>query len=64
MTDKQAVDKLLSEENIITNHIHDTIREIMRLRYESERGKKIIPSMIENIRFALEDMEDFFERMG
>lgn len=63
MTDKQAVDILLSAERDITGRIHSTITEILRKGYENG-GKEHIKSMVESIRYKADIMEEYFGRMG
>lgn len=46
MTDKQAIDTLLSTERDICNLIHNSITEVLRLGY-GERGKKNVMDAIE-----------------
>lgn len=63
MTDKQAVDILLSAERDITGRIHSAITEILRKGYENG-GKEQIKSMIESIRYKMDTMEEYIERIG
>lgn len=62
MTDKQAIDILLSAERDITGRIHGTITEILRKEYENG-GKDQIKSMIESIRYKMDVMEEHIDRM-
>lgn len=57
MNTKQVVNILLNKEIEITNKIHTAVNEIMRLGYESERGKREISDLIKNIEYTLEDLE-------
>ena len=57
MDTKQVVNLLLNKETEITNKIHQAVSQIMRLGYESERGKKEIPDLIDSIQYTLEDLE-------
>ena len=63
MTDKQAIDILLSAERDITGRIHSTITEILRKGYENG-GKEQIESIVESIRYKADMMEEYFGRMG
>lgn len=63
MTENQAVDILLSAEGDICNRIHSTITEILRKGYENG-GKEQIKSMIESIRYKVDVMEGYIDRMG
>lgn len=62
MDTKQVVNLLLNKETEITNKIHQAISQIMRLGYESERGKKEIPDLIDSIKYTLEDLERVVNR--
>lgn len=62
MSTKQVVNLLLSKEVEITNRIHQAVSQIMRLGYESERGKKEIPDLIDSIKYTLEDLERVVNR--
>lgn len=63
MTDKQAVDTLLSTERDITGRIHSAIEEILRKGYENG-GKEQIKSMAESIRYKIDVMEELINRRG
>lgn len=58
MKEKDVIKMLLIKESEMSNRIHNAIIEIMRLGYESERGKKQISDMIESIRYISDDIED------
>ena len=62
MDTKQVVNLLLSKETEITNKIHQAVSQIMRLGYESERGKKEIPDLTDSIQYTLEDLERIVNR--
>lgn len=57
MTELQVINTLLVKETEVTNHMHNAIREIIRLGYETERGKEQVTRMIESIRYTLDDIE-------
>lgn len=63
MTDKQAVDILLTLERDISGRIHSAITEVLRKGYENN-GKEQINHTSEFIRYKLEDMEYLFEKRG
>ena len=57
MNTNQVVNLLLSKENEISNKLHNTISELLRLGYDTERGKNLIPDLIESVQYTLEDIE-------
>lgn len=61
MTDKQAVDILLTLERDIAGRIHSAITEILRKGYEG-KGKEQIKSAIEFIHFKAEETEFLIEK--
>lgn len=63
MTDKQAIDILLSADRDITGRIHSAITEILCKGYENG-GKEQIKSMIESIRYKMDVMEEYIDRRG
>lgn len=63
MNENQVVDILLSAEGDICNRIHSAITEILRKGYENG-GKEQIKSMVESIRYKMDVMEEYMERMG
>lgn len=63
MTDKQAIDILLSAEREITGRIHSAITEILRKGYENG-GKEQIKSMVESIRYKADMTEEYFGKRG
>ena len=62
MNTKQVVDVLLSREQEILGKFHNAILEIIRLDWESDRGKQEIGSLIESIEYSLEDMQRILNR--
>lgn len=62
MTTNQAVDMLLNKENEISNKFHSTVTEILRVNYETERGRNEIFHLIESIKYSLEDIERIINR--
>ncbi len=57
MSTKQVVDLLLNKETEVSNKFHQAISEILRLGYDTERGKKQIPDMISSIQYSLEEID-------
>ena len=56
-TTNQAVGILLDKEMEISNKFHEAIIEIMRLGYDTERGKDKIPKLISSVQYSLDDVE-------
>ena len=57
MSTKQVVDLLLTKETEISNKFHQAISEILRLGYNSERGKNKISDLISSVEYSLEEIE-------
>lgn len=55
--DREVVRLLLSKESEITSKIHNSVEELLRLGYFSDRGKDSVFSMINSIRYSLDEME-------
>lgn len=62
MKDREVINLLLLKETEISNKIHHAVTEIMRLGYESDRGKVQVPDMVDSIRYSLDDMERILSR--
>ena len=60
--DKTAINLLLTKEQEITNKFHTTISEVMRLGYETDRGKAEIDSLIDSVKYILEDLQWLLNR--
>lgn len=60
MTDKQAIDILLTLDRDITGRIHSSIAEILR----KGNGKEQIESVIESIRYKADEAETIINRRG
>lgn len=60
--DKEVIDLLLIKEQEITNKFHTTISEVMRLGYETDRGKSNVNDLIKSIEYVLEDMQRLLNR--
>lgn len=57
MTDKEVVNTLLDKESVITNRFHRAISEILRLGYDTERGRSEISDLIESVQYSLDELE-------
>ena len=57
LLDREVVRLLLSKESEITSKIHNSIEEILRLGYDSDRGKDSVFSMINSIKYSLDELE-------
>ena len=62
MVDKQAVDMLLNKESEISNKFHQAISQILRVGYETERGKQTITDLIDSVQYTLEEIERIINR--
>lgn len=62
MKTNDVVDMLLVKENEISNRFHNAITEILRLGYDTERGKKQIPDLVESVQYYLEEIERIVSR--
>ena len=62
MSTKQVVDLLLTKETEISNKFHQAISEILRLGYNSERGKNKISDLIRSVEYSLEEIERIINR--
>lgn len=57
LLDREVVRLLLSKESEITSKIHNSIEELLRLGYDSDRGKDSVFSMINSIKYSLDELE-------
>lgn len=62
MKDSEVINLLLLKETEISNKIHHVVTEIMRLGYESDRGKAQVPDMVDSIMYSLDDMRRILNR--
>lgn len=62
MNTKQIINILLNKENEISNKFHNTITQLLRLGYETERGKNEVSYLIESVKYSLEDIERIINR--
>ena len=64
MNDKQIIDMLLNREAEISNKFHNAITEILRLSYETDRGKEVVNDLIESVKYTLEETERIVSRFS
>lgn len=62
MSTNQVVDLLLNKETEVSNRFHNAISELLRLGYNTERGKKQIPDLIKYVRYSLDEIERIINR--
>lgn len=62
MKDREVVNLLLLKETEISNKIHNAITEIMRLGYETDRGKSQVSDMVDSISYSLDDLQNILNR--
>lgn len=58
-TTNEIVNLLLNKGNEIDNKIINTVSEVLRLGYDSDRGKEYVKKLLESIRYTVDDMEKF-----
>ncbi len=62
MSESQIIDLLLNKENEILNKFHNAITEILRLKYESDRGKEVVRDLVNSVQYSLEEIERIVNR--
>lgn len=62
MNDRDVASLLLSKEIEIAHKIHNSVEEVLRLGYDSEKGKESVFSMIDSIKYSLDEMETLLRR--
>ena len=62
MIDKQIIDTLLNKESEISNKFHQAINQILRVGYETERGKQVVTDLIDSIQYSLEEIDRIVRR--
>lgn len=62
MSTKEVINLLLNKESEIDNKINNVISELLRLGYESERGKKLVEDMRDSIEYSLDEIERIINR--
>lgn len=58
----EVINILLSKESEIVNKFHQAISEVLRLGYNTERGKKQIPDLISSVQYSLDEIERIVNR--
>lgn len=56
-TTNEIINLLLNKETEILQKFYNTISEILRLGYETERGKEQLNKLIESIEYSLDDIK-------
>lgn len=59
--DKNVINILMSKEQEITSKFHNAISEIMRLGYDTDRGKDKVDSLISSVEYTLGDIRHKFK---
>lgn len=54
--DKNVINILMAKEQEITSKFHNAISEIMRLGYDTDRGKDKVDSLISSVEYTLGDI--------
>ena len=62
MDEKQVINTLLNKESEISNKFHQAINQILRVGYETERGKQTITDLIDSVQYTLEEIERIINR--
>lgn len=62
MNTNEVINLLLSKENEISNKFHNTIMKLLRLGYDSNRGKAEVPDLIESINYSLDEIQRIINR--
>ena len=57
MNEKQVIALLLNQSEVITGKFNNTVTEILRVGYDTERGQDLIPDLINSINYSLEELE-------
>ncbi len=64
MTTNEVVNFLMNKGNEIDNKIINTISEVLRLGYETERGKGYVKDLRKSIEYTLDEMERVLNRQN
>lgn len=62
MSTNNVVDVLLIKETEVSNKFHHAISEILRLGYDTDRGKDQIPDLIDSVQYSLEEIKRIVNR--
>jgi hypothetical protein len=62
MKTNEVINMLLNKESEIDNKINNVISELLRLGYESERGKMLVVDLRDSIEYTLDEIERIINR--
>lgn len=62
MSTSEVINLLLNKEIEIDNKIINVISELLRLGYDSERGKKYVSDLRSSIEYSLDEIERILNR--
>lgn len=62
MTTNEVVNLLMDKGNEIDNKIINTISEVLRLGYKTERGKECVKDLRKSIEYTLDEIERVLNR--
>lgn len=62
MKTNEVINLLLDKESEIDNKINGVISELLRLDYESERGKMLVVDLRASIEYTLDEIERIINR--
>lgn len=62
MTTNEVVNLLMNKGKEIDNKIINTISEVLRLGYETDRGKECVKDLRKSIEYTLDGMEKVLNR--
>ena len=60
--EKKVVNLLMNKGNEIDNKIINTISEVLRLGYETDRGKECVKDLRDSIEYTLDEIERILNR--
>lgn len=62
MSTSEVINLLLNKEIEIDNKITNVVSELLRLGYDSERGKECIKDLRDSIEYSLDEIERILNR--
>ena len=62
MSTAQVIDLLLNRESEISNKFHHTVNQLIRLGYETSRGKEEVNHLLSSVEYSLEEIERILSR--
>lgn len=62
MTTNEVVNLLMNKGNEIDNKIINTISEVLRLGYDTDRGKECVKDLRDSIEYTLDEIERILNR--